>query len=423
MLAIIGIVVVVIGLLVSIAWHELGHLLPAKLFGVKVTEYFVGFGPTVWSRRRGDTTYGIKAIPLGGYVRLVGMVPPEHAVKPVRIGGWAGRLIADARAAAQEEIGDDDARAFYHLSWWRKVVVMAGGPVMNLILAVVLFTVVLSGVGVPTQSLTMRDTVACIPATADAACTPNDPGSPARAAGIVPGDRMVAADGIPLDSWADFTDYVAARASVPIELVVAGQDGQRTVTITPAPRTVTDANGAATTVGFLGVYSQVVNEHQPWWSGTKATGTYLGQTVDVVAQLPTQLYHVTRAALGLEERSQTSVMGIVGIGRTAGEVTATDNDAITVGDQIAQLLLLIAGLNLALFVFNVIPLVPLDGGHVASALWQAVKNGWARIRGAARPAPVDVARMMPVAYGVFGILIVMSLVLIYADIVAPVRLT
>lgn len=159
MLALLGIVVVVVGLLVSIAWHELGHMWPAKRFGVKVSEYFVGFGPTLWSTRRGETEYGIKAIPLGGYVRLVGMVPPTYAVKSAAVRGWGKTLVADARAVSEAEIGEDDARAFYHLSWWRKVIVMAGGPVMNLILAIALFTVVLSGMGVPTQTSTVRDTI------------------------------------------------------------------------------------------------------------------------------------------------------------------------------------------------------------------------------------------------------------------------
>ncbi|NTV39179.1 MAG: zinc metalloprotease, partial [Demequinaceae bacterium] len=116
-----------------------------------------------------------------------------------------------------------------------------------------------------------------------------------------------------------------------------------------------------------------------------------------------------------------SVMGLVGVGRAAGDVASSDVSGVTWVDKLQQELLLLAGLNLALFVFNALPLVPLDGGHIASALWQAIKNGWARYRNAPRPAPVDVARMMPVAYGVFGILILMSLVLVFADIVAPVR--
>jgi len=424
MLALLGIVVVIIGLLVSIAWHELGHMWPAKRFGVKVSEYFVGFGPTVWSTTRGETEYGVKAIPLGGYVRLVGMVPPAYAVKSAPVRGWGKTLVADARNASEVEIGEDDARAFYHLTWWRKVIVMAGGPVANLILAIVLFTVVLSGMGVPTQTLTVRDTIACVPAAGADDCAASDPSSPAARAGLQPGDTVLAVDGIELTEWSDLTGYVSERPGQPMVLTLDRGGQVMEVGITPAAREGASAEGAVPEpVGFLGVYSLVKDERQPMWAGVKIAGTYTVETASIVATLPVQLYHVTRAAMGLEDRSQTSVMGIVGIGRAASDVTSTDVAGITVKDQVAQLLLLLAGLNLALFVFNMIPLVPLDGGHIASALWQAAKNGWARVRNAPRPAPVDVARMMPVAYGVFGILIVMSLVLIYADIVAPVRIT
>lgn len=424
MLALLGIVVVVVGLLVSIAWHELGHMWPAKRFGVKVSEYFVGFGPTLWSTRRGETEYGIKAIPLGGYVRLVGMVPPTYAVKSAAVRGWGKTLVADARAVSEAEIGEDDARAFYHLSWWRKVIVMAGGPVMNLILAIALFTVVLSGMGVPTQTSTVRDTIACVPAPGANECTPADPTSPAVLAGLQPGDTVLLVDGIEIEGWSHLTGYVSERPGQPILLTI-DRDGQvLDLGVTPAARERAGSAGPQSEpIGFLGVYSLVEDQRQPLWSGVEIAGTYTVETAKIVATLPTQLYHVTRAAFGLEDRSQASVMGIVGIGRAAGDVTSTDVEGVTLKDQIAQLLLLLAGLNLALFVFNMIPLVPLDGGHIASALWQAVKNGWARVRNAPRPAPVDVARMMPVAYGVFGILILMSLVLIYADIVAPVRIT
>ena len=170
----------------------------------------------------------------------------------------------------------------------------------------------------------------------------------------------------------------------------------------------------------MGVWSEVVNARQPLWAGAALTGDYLVQTVQVVADLPAQVYHAGRAALGLEERSLDSVIGVVGVGRISGEIASADVEGYTLGARLADMLMLLGGLNLALFVFNMIPLVPLDGGHIASALWQGIKNGWARVRGLAAPRPVDVARMMPVAYGVFAVLLVMGAVLIYADIVAPV---
>jgi len=408
---------------VSIALHEVGHMVPAKRFGVKVSEYFVGFGPTLWSRKRGETEYGVKAFPLGGYVRLVGMVPPGSAVKPLRVRGWMRDLIEDARSASEAEIGEDDARAFYHLAWWRKVIVMVGGPVVNLLIAIFLFTVVLSGMGVPTPTLTVSETLACVPATGSSVCSSADLASPASLAGLKAGDTFVSIDAQPFSKWSDLTAYVSALPGVPLTVVVDRAGTNVTLNLTPASiqRALASDPNATETVGFMGVYAAQKRERLPIGSGVSLTGQYTAQTFGVVAHLPQQLWHVARASVGLEQRSNSSVMGLVGVGRAAGDVASSKASGVTWVDKLQQELLLLAGLNLALFVFNALPLVPLDGGHIASAIWQAIKNGWARSRNAPRPAPVDVARMMPVAYGVFGILILMSLVLVFADIVAPVR--
>lgn len=434
-LTVLGIVVLVVGLLASVALHEMGHMLPAKRFGVRVSEFFVGFGPTLWSRARGETEYGFKAIPLGGFVRLVGMIPPAERVKPVRVRGWAGRLIGDARDASVAEIREgEDERAFYQLEWWKKVIVMAGGPVVNLILAGVLFTVVLVGFGTPQQTLTAREILTCVPAVGTSECTVDDPASPAAAAGIQAGDTFVSIDGVPLEEWSDLTGYVAERPGEPLTVVV-DRDGQElALIVVPAPRerAVVDDAGAPVldaagepiteTVGFMGVFAVSERVSQPPLSGVQLTGSYLGAMIPVILNLPGEVVEVGKAALGLQERDPSGIMGVVGVGRTAGEIASADVAGYGVAEKVADMLMLLGGLNLALFVFNMIPLVPLDGGHIASAVWQAIKNGWARVRGAAKPRPVDVARMMPLAYGVFGVLIVMTVVLLYADIVAPVRL-
>ncbi len=432
MLQVVGIAVLVVGLLISIGLHELGHMIPAKRFGVRVSEYFVGFGPTLWSRRGKETEYGVKAIPLGGYVRLVGMIPPQEAVRPVRGTGRIARLISDTRASSVDEIHEgEDNRAFYHLVWWRKVIVMMGGPLVNLVLAAVLFTTVLVGIGTPGVSLTVGAVAECIPQPGQE-CAPGDPASPAQLAGLQAGDTVVAVDGTPVATWEELTTIVGASAGQTLSVDIL-RDGQPlTLALTPAEATrnvyddngdpVLDAAGNPVTeqVGYMGVYSQLELQRQAPGAGLALTWDYLTQTVAVVANLPSEVYHVTRAALGLEERDTSSIIGVVGVGRIAGDVAAANVQGYGLTEKVADMLMLLGGLNLALFVFNMIPLVPLDGGHVASALWQAVKNGWAKVRHAPRPAPVDVARMMPLAYGVFGILLAMGLVLIYADIVAPV---
>ena len=149
-----GVLVIVVGVALSIALHEIGHLVPAKKFGVKTTQYMIGFGPTIWSRRRGETEYGVKAIPLGGYIRMVGMFPPVPG-RPVRAdttGRWA--LMAEqARSQSRQEIGDVPRdRLFYAKPVWQRLIIMLGGPTMNLVIAVVLLTVRTVGYGEAGQS-------------------------------------------------------------------------------------------------------------------------------------------------------------------------------------------------------------------------------------------------------------------------------
>jgi RIP metalloprotease RseP len=170
----VGVLVMLVGVLVSIALHEVGHMVPAKRFGVRVSQYMVGFGPTLWSRRRGETEYGLKAIPLGGYVRLVGMYPPAEAVGNPPVRGWVGRLVQDARDSSAQEIHPgEDHRAFYRLSTPRKLVVMLGGPVANLVIATVLLTVVLVGIGLPGATTTVASVSDCVVAADQGPATPS----------------------------------------------------------------------------------------------------------------------------------------------------------------------------------------------------------------------------------------------------------
>lgn len=422
MLQLLGVVIFLLGLLISIALHEVGHMVPAKKFGVRVSEYFVGFGPRVWSRRGKETEYGIKAIPLGGYVRLVGMIPPEDQVKPVRSRGRIANIIADARAASVDEIQDgEDHRAFYHLSWWRKVIVMFGGPFVNLVLAVFLFTVVAMGFGVPTLVPTVSAITECVPAPGETECAPGDPASPASQSGLQEGDVVTAVNGQPVAKWTDVTSVVAASPGTPVTLTVDRAGESVDIAITPATYERPTATGGTETVGFLGV--------SPTWevvkkgplSGLETAWTYTQATAKVIITLPIQVYHAFLATIGVEERNENSVIGIIGVGRISAEIAAADVEDYGVKEKVADMLGLLGGLNLALFAFNMIPLVPLDGGHIASALWQGIKNGWARLRGLPKPRYVDVARMMPLAYGVFGLLMIMGAVLILADIFAPVQ--
>src|SRR5680860_1416665 len=156
-----GVVLFVVGVAISIGLHEVGHMYPAKKFGVKVTQYFVGFGNTVWSTKRGETEYGVKAFPLGGYVKLVGMLPPGPGDDPTRVRksntGLFTQLITDARNAEYENVdrGEQD-RLFYRKPWWQKLIVMAGGPMVNILIAFVLFGFLFMGIGALTATTTIN---------------------------------------------------------------------------------------------------------------------------------------------------------------------------------------------------------------------------------------------------------------------------
>ena len=435
----VGLLVLLVGLLASIALHEVGHMVPAKRFGVRVSKYMVGFGPTLWSRTRGETEYGFKAIPLGGYVRLVGMYPSAEVVGAApRVGRFAEVIQAARDASSEEILPGEENRAFYRLSTPKKVTVMLGGPLMNLLIAAVLTGVVLVGFGIPGGPTTTVSFVGqCVPATdapADAPCTASDPPAPAAAAGVEPGDVLLSYGGVPIDQWADFQDAIRENAGADIPLVVERAGEQLTLAITPVMterpvygedgEIVLETDGQVRTEPgrYLGVGPTEALERQPLSAVVTTTGEAVWETAKIVVTLPAQLVDVVQATLGLEDRNEASVVGVVGVGRFAGEIASIDAPGFGMSERIASMLGLLAALNIALFVFNLIPLLPLDGGHVAGALWEGAKRQIARVRGVALPAPADVARMMPLAYGVFLALAFMGILLIYADIVRPVTI-
>jgi membrane-associated protease RseP (regulator of RpoE activity) len=433
---IIGVVIVAIGLAVSIGLHEIGHLLPAKLFGVKVTQYMIGFGPTLWSKRRGETEYGVKAIPLGGYISMIGMFPPAKGeeVHSDSTGFFRG-LVRDARDSSTESItAGDEHRAFYRLPVWKRIIIMLGGPFMNLVLAVVFFSVLLMGFGVAQVSTTVASVSECaLPATSERqTCEPGDPAAPGAAAGIEPGDRIVSVAGEPITSWNESTAIIRDHPDEPIELVVVRDGEEVALTVTPMlseryvtdenGRIVTDASGEPVTVqaGFVGIGPAAETVQQPATAVLPFVGENVAGVAGIILNLPQRIVDVANAAFGPEERDPNGPMSIVGAGRVAGEVAATDQ--LEVVQKAAGLVGLLGSLNIALFVFNLIPLLPLDGGHIAGALWEAIRRGFAKVFGRPDPGPVDLAKLMPLTLAVVVVLGGMSALLIYADIVKPVQL-
>ncbi len=442
-----GVVIFVVAILTSIGLHELGHMIPAKKFGGKVTQYFIGFGPTVWSKQVGETEYGVKAVPLGGYVKIVGMLPPGaadladevttdaegHQVVRVRKSntGMFTQLISDARAAEWETIGPEDSdRLFYKMTWWKKVVVMAGGPSVNILIAFLIFGGVYATYGnladPKPYSPTVSEVVDCVvPASETArACRPTDPVAPAKAAGIEKGDRIVSFNGTPFTSWDALQKQIRANDDGAATIVVERDGRQLTLTtnttVTARPESATDAK--LTQVGFLGVSptKQGLTTGGPVYT-LEQMGGMTKDTVTALGTLPQKVWGVAKAIVGLQERDPNGPVSLVGGSRFAGE-TVSQAD-FPVKEKAVFLLMLIAGFNFFIGMFNFIPLLPLDGGHIAGALWEAIRRGWARTRGRPDPGYVDVARLLPVAYCVAACLLVMGVVLIVGDLVVPVQLS
>ncbi len=440
-----GVVLFTVAIAASIGLHEFGHLIPAKKFGCKVPEWFIGFGPTVWSRKIGETTYGVKAIPLGGFVKIVGMLPPGaeglveettydddgqpvHRIRRSNTGMFT-QLISDARAAEYEYVkAHDTDRLFYKLAPWKKIVVMAGGPAVNIAIAFIIFSGIYATYGNPADqdvSTVVAEVPECVIPVAEGerACTDADAPSPAYAAGIRPGDEMLSINGTAIDDWWQMQEIIRANDSGAAQIVVL-RDGEEvtldaTTTVELRP---TDAAGEKLVqVGFLGV--------SPEWSyrtgGPLYTLEQMGDmtvhTVQAMVQLPVKVWDVAKAIVGVEERAADSPVSVVGGARFAGETAAAEQ--FPLADKTVSLLALIAGFNFFIGMFNFVPLLPLDGGHIAGAAYEWLRRGLARLFRRPDPGHVDVAKLLPVAYVVALTMMVMGAVLIVADFVVPLSIT
>jgi membrane-associated protease RseP (regulator of RpoE activity) len=388
-----GILIFVLALLFSIMLHEAGHFVTAKKFGMKVTQFFVGFGQTLWSRRKGETEYGVKAIPAGGFVKIVGMTELED-IDPA-----------------------DEPRSFRRQPGWQRIIVLAAGSFMHFVLAFVLLFALAIGIGLAgagtSTAVGAIDT--CVPSSLTSACKPSNPASPAKQAGIRAGDKIIAVAGVPVRNWTQMGKVLRRQpAGTPVAVTV--QRGGRQLTLPASLAVIHGRQGS-----YLGVSPVVVFQRTgPLGAVTYAGGKFgqiLAGSAGVVANLP-------KAVPDLFAKNRANgpggqVTSVVGAADVTGQVVAS---RISWQARVAVVMLIVASLNIFVGAFNLLPLLPLDGGHLAIVIYERCRAWLARLRGKPDPGPVDFRRFIPVSVGVFALLVGFSLLLIMADLVNPVHI-
>jgi membrane-associated protease RseP (regulator of RpoE activity) len=431
-----GIIFVALGIGVSIGLHELGHLWPAKKFGIKVPNYAIGFGPTLYKFTRGETTYAIKLIPLGGYITMIGMYPPSRNPESAeKRRNFFADMIFSARNAHGEHItAADKNRMFYQLPVWKRMIIMFGGPFMNLALGILLMVIVISGIGTTQQSTTISQVMPCvvIEPRSNAACTDSDPVSPASQAGLAAGDRIISVNGTKITTSADLSKNLIAGQVATLSIIPAGGDSAKSIELSPiaAARAKLDDNGSPVLLSsgeveleqraVIGIMFGTERSPQPITKAVEQSFWGIGQVGQMILTLPQQLTDVAISTVTGEPRNPNGAVSVVGIGQISGEISANDN--ITLIDKLAVGISIVASLNFALFGFNMLPLLPLDGGHIAGGIYESIKRGLFRLMRKPDPGPADTALLMPATWFVFILLMAMSALLIIADLVNPITL-
>lgn len=403
----------ILGLAISIGLHELGHLWPAKKFGVKVTKYMIGFGPTLFSRKRGDTEYGIKAIPLGGYIQMVGMVPPASALSTKK-NVWQ-KLTSFAQPTEETALSpEDEARSFYQLKPWKKLIIMFGGPFANLLISIVLTLVLFCGFGAYERGTAVNEVVACVPTEANPNCDAMGLLSPSAIAGMKAGDKITSFNGQDVKNWSDLEPLLAKSVGKVSSIGILRGNQQLTLSITPIMLNMGEVHKP-----YLGVRLEGVRVQQNPIQALGQLGVMLTGTAELIVQLPSQAITAFSEIAPGSPRNLEGAISIVGLGQFSGELAS--NQSMSIQDKVLSELAMLMSLNVALFVFNMIPLVPLDGGHIAGAVYESIKRRVWKLRGKKWERPVDTGQMTPVAYFVAVLLLTLTVVLVIRDIVNPLQ--
>jgi membrane-associated protease RseP (regulator of RpoE activity) len=377
---ILGILAFVVALLLSVMVHEFGHFITARRYGMWVSEFFVGFGKRIWSVQRGETEFGVKAIPAGGYCRIEGMSPND----------------------AMPE-GEED-RAFYKASSGKKLIVLGAGSFLHFVLGYLLLFLLFAGVGTNQVLPIIGEVVS---------------NSAAQSAGIQVGDEVTSINGVEVTTW--YKDVEAIRNSQGKELTLGLLRDGESITITATPR-LTDIDGTERyvlgIVNITGLKRSGVIESAS--NSFKVTKSFLSESIKSLAKLPEKIPALWGATVRGEERDANGLVGVVGVARVSGE--AVGSDKLTPMERLATFLLIVASLNIFVGIFNLLPILPLDGGHMAVAIADEIRAFLARLRGRPRPAPIDVTVLTPITMVVFVVLACLTLLLLVADVINPVTL-
>jgi membrane-associated protease RseP (regulator of RpoE activity) len=389
----IGVLIFVVALLVSVMLHEAGHFLTAKAFGMKATKFFLGFGTTLWSTRRGETEYGVKALPFGGFVKIIGMTSIDEDVDPA-----------------------DEPRSFRAKPGWQRSIVLGAGSFMHFLIAFVLLFILAVGVGVADQSGATVGVLSCVPAREQAACAQGDPRSPAALAGFRSGDKIVAVAGRPVHDWRQIGDAIKAHPAGSQVPFTIERDGRQIV------KQVSLASVSWRKGAFLGVSPTVVYNRAGPLRGASFAGSQFGY---ITSQSVTALGRIPKAIpyLFSKDRARTpggQVSSMIGAANITGDVVAAN---ISWQQKVAAVLLIIIEVNIFVGIFNLVPLLPLDGGHLAVVLFERIRAGIARLRRRPDPGLVDIKRLIPVSVGVFAVIVAFGLLLLAADVINPLTLT
>ncbi|WKD61464.1 Zinc metalloprotease Rip1 [Corynebacterium ciconiae DSM 44920] len=374
-----GVVLFALGIAITIALHEFGHLLAARSCGMRVRRYFIGFGPTLWSFHKGETEYGLKAIPLGGFCDIAGMT----SVDPI----------------TEEE----RPQAMMYKPWYQRVFVLLGGVLMNLILGMLTLYLVAATAGLPNPDPDLSARVGEVRE------------GPAATAGVRPGDTIRAIDGQPMSTFTDVRDYVQQRPGEDITLSIEREQQPQSVTVHVDTRTV-----EGTELGVIGVVNAPIEDLYLSYGPVEAVpatlhyaGEMLHATGQGVASLPGKLPGVARSIFGAE-REMDSPMSVVGASLVGGELVQRSQWSIFA--------MMLASLNFFLALFNLLPIVPLDGGHIAIVFYEKLRDAIRRLRGLAPAGPANYAAIMPLIVAMWALLMGIGVLMIAADVVNPVRL-